>query len=395
MPRFRYIAVNLQGKSLQGEIDSADLAAANQELLLSGLQVTELRVLSEPTGKLSFEDAAAFSQQVSTITQSELPLIGALRAFAEEVLSTKLRQRLIQVCDALEAGEPLERVLNNPALRLPRGVASILGSGLPHTVMNHLLNQTMRSATVTLELRMRAFLLVCYTFLMFATIAGVWGFLLIYLTPQFEKIFTDFGTELPVAVVVLISLSRSLRSMQGLLTLLLLVPIGLLVCYAIKSRLSPAARRRIWCGLPILGSMYRLTALSEVANSLALLLESHVPLPQAVVWSTAGANDADLQACGEDIAARLRWGEDPDTACQTARGLPSHLQQMLRWAAHGAAGAEPLRSLAKLLQIRAKSLSLVALPLMEPILLITAVVSIALYVFVIFMPLIKLLNDLS
>ena len=120
MPRFRYIAVNLQGKSLQGEIDSADLAAANQELLLSGLQVTELRLLSEPTGKLSFEDAAAFSQQVSTITQSELPLIGALRAFAEEVVSTKLRRRLIQVCDALEAGEPLERVLNNPALRLSR-----------------------------------------------------------------------------------------------------------------------------------------------------------------------------------------------------------------------------------------------------------------------------------
>jgi type II secretory pathway component PulF len=394
MPRFRYIAVNPQGQSLQGEIDSADFAAASQALLQSGLQVTDLRLQSEPAGKLSFEDAAAFSQQVSTITQSELPLIGALRAFADEVLSTKLRQRLILVCDALEAGEPLERVLNDPALRLPRGVASILGSGLPHSVMNHLLNQTMRSATVTFELRMRALLLVCYVFMMFATIAGVWAFLLIYLTPQFEKIFTDFGTELPVAVVLLISMSRNLRSMQGLLTLAVLVPIALLVCYVIKMRLSPAARRRIWCGVPLLGAMYRLTALSEVANSLALLLESNVPLPQAVVWSTAGANDADLQACGEDIAARLRWGEDPGTACQTA-GIPSHLQQMLRWAAHGAAGAEPIRSLAKLLQIRAQSLSLVALPLMEPVLLVTAVVSIAVYAIVIFLPLIKLLNDLS
>ena len=395
MPRFRYLAVNPQGESLSGEIDGNDAAVAREALVKVGLQVKELRLVAAPSGKLSVEEGAVISQQIATATRSELPLIGALRAYAEEVFSSRLRQRIVMVCGALEAGEPLEKVLSNPALRLPPAVASILSSGLSHTAMNHLLSQTMRATTTTFELRSRAALLVTYTVLMLSTILGLWLFLLLVPTPQFKKIFADFGTELPGIVVQAIAFSDLLRSSLGLVFLLFLLPTGALICLVLGSQLSAAARRRFWCGLPIIGAMYRLTALSEYANLLALMLESEVPLPQAVVWSAAGTNDADLQECSEDISARLRSGEDPITAGVTARGVPAHLQQMLRWTAQGAAGAEPLRSMAKLLDVRGKSLSLIALPLMEPVLLTGAVVSIAFYVVIMFLPLIKLLNDLS
>ncbi|MDB5337326.1 MAG: Type secretion system domain protein [Planctomycetaceae bacterium] len=395
MPRFRYIAVNPQGESLTGEIDSADPAVARESLMQAGLRVNQLQLISEPTRKLSVDDGAAISQQIAAATQSELPLVGSLRAYAEEVFAGPLQRRLYRMCDALEAGEPLERVLSNPALQLPSSVSAILGSGLPPVAMNHLLSQTLRASTTTFELRSRAALLVIYSLIMFAIIFGLWSFLLLVSTPHFKSIFEDFGTELPPIVVQLIFFSDLLRSSMGLIWLAILIPIGVVLSLAIQTRLSKAARRRFFCGLPIIGAMYRLTALSEYAKLLALMLESDVPLPQAVVWSAAGTSDADLQECSEAVAARLRWGEDPITASQTAHGLPAHLQQMLRWAAHGAAGAEPLRSMATLLEIRAKSLSMIALPLMEPVLMTATVASVGFYVIVIFLPLIKLLNDLS
>ena len=394
MPRFRYTAVNLQGESLNGEIDGAAADDVRAKLLEHGLRATHLSVAPDVTGGLTATEAAAITQQIATTAQAELPLTGALRGFAEEAFSDRLRRRLNDVCDALEAGEPLEQVLSNPRLRLPPAVASILGSGLPHEAINHLLSQTLRASTNTFELRMRSFLMVGYAGLMFSAIIGMWLFLLVVLTPLFSKIFEDFGTELPGVVEQLIATSKFLRAANGLYFLITLGA-GCVVVLLIRTRLSAAARRRLWCGMPIIGAMYRLTALSEFASLLALMLESKVPLPQAVVWSASGTSDADLRQCSEDIAARLRWGEDPRDFAHTAGGIPSHLQQMLRWAALGPAGAEPLRSQAKLLQLRAKSLSLIAHPVLEPVLLVVAVMSIATYTVVIFLPLIKLLNDLS
>jgi type II secretory pathway component PulF len=394
MPRFRYTAVNSQGEPLDGEIHGASASDVRAELQGHGLQIKELHALADPIRGLTNAEAAIITQQVATATHSQLPLVGALRGFAEEVFSDRFRRRLNDVCDALETGEPLEQVLSNHRLRLSPAVASILGSGLPPVAMNHLLSQTLRASTTTFELRMRAFLMVSYSLLMLSAILGMWLFLLVVLTPLFSKIFEDFGTQLPLAVMQLINMSKFLRAANGLYFLITLI-VGCVTFVAVLTRLTAAARRRLWCGMPIIGAMYRLAALSEFANLLALMLESEVPLAQAVVWSAAGTNDADLRQSSEDIAARLRWGDDPHDIAQTAAGLPSHLQQMLRWAAQGAAGAEPLRSMAKLLQLRAKSLSLIALPVLEPILLIVAVMSIVAYTVVIFMPLIKLLNDLS
>ncbi len=394
MPRFSYTAIDAQGQPLSGEIDGSNLATVRDALQRLGLKVRDLRDALEPGGVLTAADAAAITQQIALATHNSLPLVGSLRAFSEEIISTSLRQRLSRVCDALDAGEPLQKVLSNPRLRLPRSVAAIMDSGLPHEAMNHLLSLSVRAGAMAADLRARAFLLLTYPVLMIAAIGGFWSFLLLYVTPQFGEIFTDFGVQISPFLTQLIQLSRVLQKWY-LIYFLAPIPIVLLAIAVCRFGLSANTRQRLWCGLPIIGSMYRLTALSELAKLLAVMLESRVPLPQAVAWSGAGTNDADLRTCCQDVANRLRLGEDIATAARGVQDLPAHLDQMLRFAAHGAAGAEPLRSMAQLLEVRAKTLSQAAMPLLEPVLLTSAVVSVVAYVLTVFPPLIKLLNDLS
>ena len=394
MPRFRYTAVDAKNQPLTGEVEGTELAAVRAALSRHGLQVVTLQAVTEPRGSLSLSESAAISQQIALATGRELPLVGSLRAFTEEVYSSRLKRRLARVCEALETGEPLEKVLTNPALRLPASVSAILSSGLPHEAMTHLLSRALRAATTTADLRARAFLLLTYPILMIGVLGVFWLFLLLVVTPHIEEIFKDFGLQVSPLATQLFLMSHVLQS-WNVLYLLTLIPVFVLGTAAFRVGLSAAARRRWWCGIPILGAMYRLTALSEFAHLLALMLESRVPLPQALMWSSAGINDADLQACCEDLAARLRWGEDPVSAARSAAGIPAHLEQMLHWAAHGVAGAEPLRTMARLLEIRAKSLSSAAMPLLEPLMLIAMVVSVLAYILTIFPPLIKLLNDLS
>lgn len=405
MPRFRYQALSADGQSLTGDVDSVDLATARAELVLAGLQIQELGPATDPAGPFSAADTVAMTQHLAIATQSVLPLIGSLRALSEEVLSSRLKDRLIGMCESLEAGEPLNAVLSRAAPHLPSAVGSILSSGMSPTAMNHLLTRALRAATTTADLRFRTLLVAVYPAIILISFTVLGLYLIVHVTFDFARIFEDFGTELPGLTIAVIAFSRLMRSMVGpylfgIVPLIIPILIGtgvLGVAGVILTRrlVSPATRRRIWCGIPIVGSMYRLTALSEFARLLAMMLESEIPLPQAIVWSAAGVDDADLLACCEDLAARLKWGEDPVTASQTARGVPAYLEQMLRYAALGSSGSDPLRSMAQLLEARAKSMSIIAMPLLEPLLLTGALVVVSIYVIAFFMPLIKLLNDLS
>lgn len=394
MPRFHYVAIDRRGQTLSGEIDGSSLPVVRDMLQQQGLIIRELRGAADAEGTLSAAEAAAITQQISLATEHSLPLVGSLRAFSEEVVSRRLRARLNRLCDALEAGEPLPRVLANPELRLPGSVSTIMNSGLPHEAMNHLLSLSVRAGAIAADMRARAFLLMSYPVLMIAAIASFWTFMLVYVTHEFSTIFSDFGVELPGLTVQLIRLSRVMRMWNGAY-FLALIPLAVLAWAVYQFGLSARMRQRLWCGLPIVGSMYRLTALSELAKLLAVMLESQVPLPQALAWSGAGVNDADLREYCTEVANRVREGQDVITAADNTPGIPAHLDQMMRFTAHGAQGSAPLRSMAQLLEVRAKTLSMAAMPLMEPVLLLTVVVSMIVYAVTVFMPLIKLLNDLS
>lgn len=393
MPRFHYTAVDAQGQSLTGDIDGSSLAAVRDALRQQGLRVLEL-VATADECPLSATEAAAITQQISSATQGDIPLAASLRGFSEEVFSRRLRRRLARLCDALEAGEPLQTVLANPDLRLPPAVGAILASDLPLPAMNHLLNLSVRTATTTADLRARAFLLMTYPVLMVGAMATFWLFLFVYVTPQFKSIFTDFGTELPVLTQQLIQLSDVLLRIDWV-NFLFAAPVLILIIFGYRFGLRPPTRQRIWCNLPILGSMYRLTALSEFSRLLAAMLESQVPLPQALTWSASGINDADLRERVLAVVARLQLGEDAVTAAERVPGLPPYLEQMLRFSAHGAEASTALRYMADLMESRARTLSQAAMPLIEPVMLIAMVISIGVYVVAVFMPLIKLLNDLS
>ncbi len=394
MPRFQYTAVDAQGHPLTGEIDGSSQAVVRDALRRQGLNIRELRAAPETNDALTASEAAAITQQIALATHHSLPLAGSLRAFSEETFSPRLRRQLARICDRIDAGEPLKKVLADSTLRLPASVAAIMDSGLPHEAINQILSLSVRAASMSAGLRARAFLLVVYPVLMIAAIGGFWTLLLVYITPQFGDIFTSFGVQISPLLVQLLELSKIMRTWNAIY-LAALIPILVLAIAASLSGLSAQSRRRLWCGIPIIGSMYRLTALSELAKLLAVMLESQVPLPQALAWSGAGINDADLRTTCAEVANRLRLGEDVVTAAQQVKGLPAHLDQMLRFAAQGAAASAPLRSMAQLLEIRANTLSQAAMPLLEPVLLTAAVVSVVAYVLTVFPPLLKLLNDLS
>jgi type II secretory pathway component PulF len=138
-----------------------------------------------------------------------------------------------------------------------------------------------------------------------------------------------------------------------------------------------------------------LSALAEYSQLLSLLLDCKVPLPEALRLVGQGSRDAELAAASEVIAEDVRHGS-PLTDSATRRStLPQGLRQLLRWAERPQTFSEVLRAASEMFEARARMQSAAIAPFIEPMLIVGLGLSVGFILISLFLPLMKLLNDLS
>jgi type IV pilus assembly protein PilC len=135
-----------------------------------------------------------------------------------------------------------------------------------------------------------------YPLALLVVVANIVGFLVIYIVPKYQKIFSDFRYPMPDLTTRFIVLSHVAA---GYLSM---VPMVLLGFGAVVGMLCASTTVR-WF-FPIVGRFYRTQVQSRVLNMLALLLEANMPAPQALAFLAASPSFAGT-ASRRLAAARL------------------------------------------------------------------------------------------
>jgi len=154
--------------------------------------------------------------------------------------------------------------------------------------------------------------------------------------------------------------------------------------------------RRQWiCMIPIVGGLLKYGALARFSHLLAILVENGVPLPAALTLAGEGAGDAELQAAGWLIAADVEAGEPLDRAAYNTASVPSMLVEAMTWHKQPDVFADALRALSEMYEARAFAQTGLIAAVWQPVVLVISGSVIGFTVIALFMPLVKLLNDLS
>ncbi len=218
------------------------------------------------------------------------------------------------------------------------------------------------------------------------------------IVPQFKEIFIGFGVELPGLTVIVISLSDfpSKLGMLGLISLIVLLSAVTVTFYSMMIW-SPAAE--ILSVVPMLGTSLRLLMQARVARVLGVLVRNHASVPDAVTIATDASGFREVRRRGKEIATEMKSGKPANLVCSGLHGLP--LSLLLRINDQNAS-EESRQETAQSYMMFASSLeqasfghgSILAIG-ME--MLAIGVTGFVMLVFVVsmFLPLIKLLNDLS
>jgi type II secretory pathway component PulF len=345
---------------------------------------------TNPEPSLSAEAAEALVERVAQLGESGAPLAAGLRAAAAESDSWRLARALRRVADESDRGRPLEDVIAGATRRLPPHLAGLiraaqrtghLGTVLAEWLENRRAARVhWRSVTASLT----------YPFITLVMATATYLLLAVAVVNPFKTIVEEFGLNIPVNLNVIHWISTTGLWFFGF-------AIGLAVITAAMLRLIGGRAAWSWMmtQLPLVGGMWHWTGIAEMLRSLALLVEHHVPLPEALRLTAGGIGDAYVGSLCRDLAGRIEKGTPLFMAIIHQRALPLSIVPLVRWGQQHDVLAEGLRSAAEMLEGRLRIRSTLVIQIIPPLIFIVVGVMILSLVFVVLSTMVSLIQGLS
>ncbi len=327
---------------------------------------------------------------------SSLTLLTNLRALSEELNSGSGRRAIARMADRVESGVPVEEAFLEVQSQLPAGMRHWCQIGLAHQRLDLLLTMYMEHIRHRSDLRRSAWVSLIYP-VSLVSVAGVMGLgMAVMIVPMFEAIYSDFGTQLPGVTEVLIELSRLVRHYA-----LWVFAAVVLASLLLRGLSRPLGLERflqfLFRSIPGFGGVFRWSSLAACSELLAMLIEIEVPLPAALRAAAETTDDLSLASGLSEAADDVEAGRSlsPSIRSQPVYSLPVELAIAFQSASRPALLASLLHSYSQIFTARSRvDLHLVRWA-MEPFVLLFVAIAIGFSFLSLFLPLIKLLNDLS
>lgn len=393
MRRFHYLAVDRDGQPQRGDVQAVSLEAAERMLSERGWTVSQLELAETSTGDTHTLSDADFVE--SAPVHEPLMAVMSLRALSEELSHSGQRRAIGTLATSLQEGVAVSEALAAVRADLPPRLSRLIELGLQHNRLDWFVEHYLESSRRAAESRHRLFTALGYPALATLAVSAISLFFLLVIVPLFEKIFSDFGTELPELTRLFIDVSRSLRGGVCGIVMLGILVVGLVLVF-MRVIGGSMLLDRLVAEVPIIGAPIRYRLLADFCDFLALLVEARLPLPQALESLASTLDDTRLKSGALAAAKLIRQGvATPSAAELRGTGWPSDLGDIFRWADRTDDFVQGLRAASEIFRARSRVQGNLSAWLLEPVLLLLLTVTVGLLVISLFMPLIKLLNDLS
>lgn len=294
MPAFQYTALNNQGKTIKGVLVSDSDKQVRQKLRADGLIPLETYLIQENNNvnrfsfgsRISIEELALFTEQLSTLLISGIPLAEALFGVAEQTNSKKLKNIILAVRSDVLEGQPLAKALGQfPSVFSDLYRASIhAGEQTGH--LDKILNRLSEYLEKQQQLKHKIQQALIYPSLMIVVSISIVSFLLTYVVPKIISVFQDTKQELPFMTQILLSISHFLHE-YGFFVLIFLIVLFWVLRITLKKPLYKERWHLFLLKIPLIGFLIKNINIARFARTLGMLTSSGIPIVDALKIANA------------------------------------------------------------------------------------------------------------
>lgn len=423
MPRFKYFAMDAKGTETEGVLDAESQASAIAAIRSKGFfptrvveigggakkqsQSVQATVAGKGLGQKSFsfnllggrvkpKHLMTLTRQLATLVDAGLPLLRGLRILLKQEKKPAMSAALSGMGEAVEGGSTFSEALGQYPKIFDKLFCNMVKAGEAGGVLEVVLLRLAEFMEKAEKIKGKVKSAMIYPVVVLVAAGGILGFLLTNVIPKFKEIFDDLleGQRLPPLTEFVIGLSDMVKHNW----LALIIVIGIIVALLKVWGKTEAGRYyldKAQLKMPLFGQLFLKTATARFARTLGTLLQSGVPMLQAlnIVRDTSG-NEVVARAI-QKVHDSVKEGDSMSMPLEASHVFPGMVVSMVDVGEETGALPEMLMKIADSYDDEVDMAVEGLTSVIEPIMIIMLALIIGTIVIAMFVPLISIISSMS
>ena len=348
MQRFNYVAKDAAGNEQRGVVEAKDMAEAQLVLRQNNLTPRSLvpAAKEKKGGAMNLElklpkflrstrvknkDLTILTRQLATLVESGLPLLRGLRILAKQSTVPALKDVLQGMCESVEGGATFSDALAQHPKVFDNLYVNMTRAGEAAGSLEISLARLAEFLEKAQKIKSKVKAAMTYPIVVLCVALGLTGFMMVAVIPKFEKLFKDMlGPDAKMPAVTQFVINVSNNFINYAVPIAIGVVLLVFACRMVnKTKWGNMFFDRIKLKLPGFGELIRKSSIGRTTRTLGTLMQSGVPVLQAldIVRDTSG--NAVIAKAYQDIHDAVKEGENMTPSMEASKQFPPMVVSMV------------------------------------------------------------------
>jgi type IV pilus assembly protein PilC len=356
--------------------------------------LAKLRLPSLRSKRVSMPALLIYNQEMAALLRSGLPVLQTLEMVQERQRDPLFRRTLGEVRQRVRSGESLSDAVASFGDLFPPLYAPTLKAGERSGDLETVIRRFIRYQRLMMDARKKIVSALVYPLVLVGLSITLIGVMTVYVVPKFSAFFSGLDAELPLLTRFTMGLSSFVS--DNYLLLGVAVVLAVLAVGQWRRTATGAAMLDHWkLRLPIIGSIFHRTALSEFCRSLATLLSGGLPVVSALDVSVASVGNVYVRQKLASVMGRVREGTALNAALEETGVVPDLAVDMVKVGEATGSLDDMLTSVSDFFDDEVETRMERLLSLIEPVMLVFMGGIVAILLVSIYLPLFGLMGQVQ
>lgn len=325
--------INHRGAKENGEIEAVSINLARLLLRQRGLKITSVR--KEPKSlfsgdKVKANDIVIISRQLATLVEGGIPIAQSLTAVGQSSDKNSVKKLLSVLRRRVDSGVDLTTALRDHPQHFNKLYIALVHVGEQSGTLGPMLKRIATYLEKAEALRRKVVSALTYPVIVMVLGISIAAGLLIFVIPQFQEVFDNFGAELPALTRWVIGASEGLQSnIVEIMIGYVVFHLAFRAAYRRNARVHLLTDRFI-LRLPVFGKLIRKSILARIARTIAIMFHAGIPMVETLATIAPAAGNQVYTNALNEVRTQVSTGLPLEASLRGTGVFPSMILQMVR-----------------------------------------------------------------
>jgi type IV pilus assembly protein PilC len=334
LKNFRWKGINSSGKKTSGQTLAMSEVEVRERLNAQHIKIKKLKkssisFLTKMSHRVKGKDITVFTRQISTMLVTGVPLVQALKLVSNNHKKAEMKSILMSVTRAVEAGTPMSKAMRTASTHFDALYTDLIATGELSGNLAEVFERLATYREKSEELRAKVIKALIYPAMVMLVALGVSYLMLTQVIPEFEKMFSGFGADLPWFTRQVLDLSAWMQNWGSFIAL---GALSLVISARILVKRSDSFRLmmdRAILRIPVLGAVLSKAAIAKFSRTLATSFSAGIPILTSLKTTSKTSGNLHYQLAVEEVYRDTAAGMPMYVAMRNCDVFPELVLQMV------------------------------------------------------------------